>query len=348
MFRNKIIQEDLQKIINNDLDWSRFNNSTFLITGACGMLASYIVFTLMYLNKENVDANIKVIGICRNKDKAKKKFISIMDHPMFSIVYQDIESKIDIDQKIDYIVHAASLTNAQHYAINPVGVISLNVFGTKNLLEFARKKNVRGFLYFSSGDVSGVVDKELIDEGDYGYLDPTDIKNCYSESKRISENMCQCWNYQYDVPTYIVRPDHTYGPTMDLENDDRVFAQFVSDVINNRDIVVRSDGSAERTFCYIADATEGFFRVLINGSAGGVYNISNNNAHISIRGLAEILVSLFPERCLSVVYKDRKRVEYKDKIRPILSTEKIKQLGYSPFFSIKEGFRRTINSLELR
>lgn len=344
---NDIIQEDLKIICSSNLDWKKFKNKTVLISGAYGMLPSYLVFTLLHLNKINPNLNVKVIALCRNYNKAKKRFTDFWDDPSLAIKRQDVVNEFKINEDVHYIIHAASPASSQFYGTNPIGVISPNVFGTRNLLELAREKKSR-FLFFSSGEVCGSLDKKFITEKDSGYLDPTDIRNCYGESKRMGENMCQCWHQQHQVPTVVVRPDHTYGPTMDLKNDHRVFAEFVSDVVNNRDIVVKSDGRAVRTFCYLADATQGFFRVLLKGIPGESYHVSNQEGRISISNLARLLVSLFPEKDLKVVYAKREQnnsyLENKHQIRPSLSTAKIEKLGYQCHFNLRDGFYRTIKS----
>ena len=345
---NNIIKEDLKMICSSDLNWKKFKNSVVLISGACGMLPSYMVFTLLYLNEMYPSLNIKIIALCRNYDKAKKRFHDFLDSPLLTIICGDVADKININGDVHYIIHAASLASSQFYGIDPIGVLSPNIFGTKNLLELAREKKSKGFLFFSSGEVCGTLDKKIITEEDSGYLDPTDLRNCYSESKRMGENMCQCWHHQYKVPTLVVRPEHTYGPTMDLENDKRVFAEFVSAVINNRNVVVKSDGLSSRTFCYISDATDGFFRVLLNGTHGESYNVGNNEGQISIGNLAKLIVSLFPEKGLKVIYANREHnnsyLENKHKIRPMLSTAKIEKLGYKCQFNVRDGFYRTIKS----
>lgn len=347
---NSIIREDLKNIVNSDLDWEKFRQKTVLISGANGMLASYLVFTLMYLNEIYPRLKIKVIGLCRNPQKVEERFGDLLKNPLLKINYQNLLEEIKIKGRVDYIFHAASLASPQFYAIDPVGVMSPNVFGTKNLLELARIKKTKGFLYVSSGAVYGKVGRKIITEENYGSLDPTDLGNCYAESKRMGENMCQGWHSQYGLPTFVVRLEHTYGPTMDLHNDTRVFAEFVSDIVNHRDIVIKSDGLPVRTFCYISDAVDGFFRILLKGVSGQSYNVSNPKSRISIRGLAKLLVTLFPEERLKVVYQRRKKneiyLENSQKIRPSLSIEKIAQLGYQSQIGLEEGFKRTIRSFE--
>lgn len=345
---NNIIQEDLKIICGSDLNWEKMQNSTVLVSGATGMLGSYLIFVLNFLNSKIPGINIKTIALCRNFEKAKTKFSDFMASPLFSVLCQDINEKLSIQGKVDYIIHTASPASSQFYGVDPIGVINPNIFGTKNLLELAREKNSKGFLFLSSGEVCGEVNKTVIFENDSGYLDPTDVRNCYGESKRMGENMCKCWFHQYGVPTVVVRPEHTYGPTMDLKHDKRVFAEFVSDVVNNRNIFVKSDGTPIRTFCYISDAIEGFFRVLLNGERGESYNVGNKNGRMSIGELAKLLVSLFPEKRLQVIYEAREQnnayLENKNKIRPMLATEKIEKLGYRCLVSVRDGFYRTIKS----
>jgi UDP-glucuronate decarboxylase len=345
---NKIINEDLGLICGSDLDWEKLKNSTMLITGAAGMLASYMVFTLLKLNELHPELKIKVVALGRDRSKLKRRFSEYADDRSLSIISADVAAKLELNGKLDYIIHAASAASSQYYGIDPIGVIAPNVFGTMNLLGLAREKEAKGLLYFSSGEVSGVVDKPLVTEADYGNLDPTQVRSCYGESKRMGENLCACWHHQYKVPTFVVRPDHTYGPTMDLDNDRRVFAEFTADVVNNRDITVKSDGTPVRTFCYLSDATEGFFRVLLKGAPGESYNVSNNQGQISISDLAKILISLFPDKKLKVVYqaraKDDSYLENRNKVRPMLATAKIEKLGYKCRFDLRNGFLRTIQS----
>ncbi|MFA6280889.1 MAG: NAD-dependent epimerase/dehydratase family protein [Candidatus Omnitrophota bacterium] len=345
---NEIIREDLENICTSGLDWEKFKDSTVLISGAYGMLPLYMVFVLMHLNDIRPELNIKVLALCRNPEKAKKRFADFLNSPLFQVICADVVDKLKIKEKIDYIIHAASPASSQFYGSDPINVITPNILGTYNLLELAREKKSKGFLFFSSGEVCGAVNKNIISEEDSGYLDSMDVRSCYGESKRMGENMCKCWHYQYKIPTFVVRPEHTYGPAMDLEIDKRVFAEFVSNIVNGQDIVLKSDGLACRTFCYISDATEGFFRVLLKGNPGESYNVGNKDGQMAIGKLAHLLVSLFPEKKLKVVYASRDNnsfyLENKDKIRPVLSTAKIEKIGYRCRFSVKDGFLRTIKS----
>jgi UDP-glucuronate decarboxylase len=346
---SKIIREDIEFIVSQDLDWSMFQNATVLISGANGFLPAYLVETLLFLN-ESKGANIKVVALVRDEEKALKKFQHHQHDPHLRFLVQDVCDPIDSDQigNIDFIIHAASLASPKFYGTDPVGTISPNVIGTANLLKLAKEKSVRGFLFFSSGEVYGEMTTDLIPtkETDFGYINPATVRACYGESKRLGETLCVAWHHQYGVPVKIVRPFHTYGPGMDLE-DGRVFADFVSDILHNRDIVMKSDGKNTRAFCYLADATAGFFTVLLKGEPGQAYNVGFDK-ETSIVELAEMLAGLFPEKNLKTIKMAAPVAgpTLNQVQRTCPDITKARSLGWLPTTNIQDGFRRTILSYQ--
>jgi len=151
--------------------------------------------------------------------------------------------------------------------------------------------------------------------------------------------------HQFNIPVKIVRPFHTYGPGMDL-NDGRVYADFISDIVHNRNIEMKSDGHAMRAFCYISDATVSFITVLLNGINGEAYNAGNPGQEISILDLAEKLVEMFPEKKLNVIVQENTNSGYlrSNVSRVCPDIAKISLLGWKPVISIETGFRKTIMS----
>jgi nucleoside-diphosphate-sugar epimerase len=186
-----------------------------------------------------------------------------------------------------------------------------------------------------------------VSETDYGYLDPMNVRACYGEAKRMGETICVSYMHQFGVPIKVVRPGHTYGPGMDL-NDGRVFADFVKNIVNGEDIVMNSDGSASRAFCYLSDATVAFFKVLLDGRAGEAYNVANPLSEVTIRELAEKLVALFPEKRLKVVCRERTSSGYivSNNTHCFASIKKIQSLNWNPGIDIEKGFYKTILSYE--
>lgn len=349
---NRIIEEDIKTILSNPIiDWNRFKHKTVLITGASGMLPVYMVYTLLYLNiLKNFD--VKVIGLVRNIERARAVLQDLIYDPHLEIMVQDVSQPIQIDQNVDFIVHAASQASPKYYGVDPVGTLKANVMGTGNVLELARQKKSEAVLFFSSVEVYGyhVQDDESLKENSYGLVDPLLQRSCYAESKRMGENMCVSWNAQYAVNAKIVRLFPIYAPTMKL-NGGRAFADFCRNIINGEDIILRSDGSAKRTFCYVTDATVAFFKVLLDGE-NTAYNVGNPNQNMTLKSFAKMLAGLYPEKKLTVKIEilpgDLTTVKMKSPVRNIRpSIDKIKQLGWTPTVSIEEGFRRSIDSILL-
>lgn len=347
MMNKDILENDMDNIVSHDLPWEKFFGKTVLITGANGFLPAYMLRTLLFLNRKYSDSTaIKVIALVRNYDNAKKQLADVIDDNNLSFLVQDVCDKLSIDGEVNFIIHAASQASPKFYGVDPVGTLKANVIGTLNLLELAREKKTEQFFYFSTGDVYGHFDSNVYyEEEKFGWIDPLNIHSCYGESKRMAENMCICYMHQYGIDVRIARIFHAYGPGVKL-NDGRSFADFISNVINNQDIVLNSDGSAVRAFCYISDATKGFFTIMLKGEPGNAYNVGNENNCISIFNLANIIVDLVPEKKLSVKRKD---FEHDEKyLQSPYSTvlpncSKLKKLGWLPDISIKDGFLRTLN-----
>lgn len=348
LFDSRVIQEDMTDIFNRDIDWQQLYGCTVLVTGAAGMLASYLIFFLVYLN-EHHNAKIKIIAQVRSQEKCRKRFLQFCDKLYFSICTEDILFPLNIEGGIDYIIHAAGLASPQYYEPMPVEVASAAAVGTYQLLELARIKNVKGFLFFSSGDIYGKLpDGTDITEDTVGTMDPLAVHSCYGEAKRMGETFCAAFAREYKVPAKIVRIAHTYAPTMDVDNDPRVFASFIKCILERRNIEMLSDGSARRPFCYIADAVAAFVLVLLEGKNGEAYNVSNTQEYLSILELAEIMTKLRPELGLEVIRKQRNDVYLENKLnkgnKP--SADKLLKLGWKCHFSTVEGFGRVLRYFE--
>ncbi len=345
--RHPIIQEDLGMILSADLPWEHLDGKTILVTGAAGFLPAYLVETLLYRNERLGRAETQVVGLVRSAEKARRRFVHYADRPDLRLLVGDVSEPPAIQGPVDMIIHAASQASPKFYGSDPVGTLSANVFGTQHLLRLARDRGTERFLFFSSGEVYGEVGDHQVPtrESDYGVVDPTQVRACYAESKRMGENLCASWHHQYGVPAVIARPFHTYGPGMAL-NDGRVFADFVADIVGRQDIVMRSDGLAERAFCYLSDATAGFLTVLLRGEPGQAYNVGNPAGLVSIGVLAETLAGLFPERGLRVIRQEPPSGGYLPSPirRNCPDIAKTRALGWSPVTTLEEGFSRTIRS----
>lgn len=345
---NLIIKEDLKIITSVDLPWEDLRNKTILITGGWGFLASYLIKSLVTASREK-QLGIKIICVTRSSPQTQVRLSDYFNSQEVSFLQHDISYPLpDSVQNVNIIIHSASQASPKYYWIDPVGTLLPNSVGTMHLLNHAIKYNTEKFMFFSTGEVYGIPNdsSRRTEEWDYGYLDPMNVRSCYAESKRMGETMCVSCDQQYGIHTVIVRPFHTYGPGVSLD-DGRVFADFIADVVAGREIVLKSNGLARRPFCYISDATIGFLTVLLRGARREAYNIGNPEAELSIRELADIISELFPERNIGVrvdIPVDNMQYLRSSLSRLNPSIEKIKELNWTPTIGIEEGFYRTIQS----
>lgn len=342
---NRVLEDDLKTIIAENLSWEKLKNKTVMITGASGMVGSYMLYVLLMLNDEK-HYGIKVDAVMRNVNKLPEE---VRNREDVNVVVADVTKDIPDVGDIDYIIHAASPASPLIMQNQPVETIAANTIGTFKTLELAKEKNAEGYLFISSREIYGQPDEgqEFFYENTYGFVDQLNPRSCYSEGKKAAETMCVCFHEEYGLNTKIARLAHTYGPGMSIY-DGRVQADFLKNVYHNEDIVLKSEGTAVRTYTYIADAIAGMYRILLD-SEDIVYNIGNEAGKVSIRDLAEILVSIYPERGLKLVFDipeggTKGTAPY---TLGILSSEKLRELGWNPKYSVKDGFKRTLEYLEL-
>ncbi|MEI8086222.1 MAG: NAD-dependent epimerase/dehydratase family protein [Paludibacter sp.] len=345
---NPIIREDLVFIASVKLPWTRFHNKTVLVTGGGGFLGAYLIKSLITVCQMH-RINIKIICVARCSRSVNFRLASYLGLSELSVLFHDISMPLPSDfPHADFIIHCASQASPKFYGVDPVGTLLANTAGTMYLLNYAYQNQAENFLFFSSGEVYGVPfdSSKPVSEIDYGYIDPMNVRSCYAESKRIGETMCSSWAHQFNLHVNVVRPFHTYGPGMALD-DGRVFADFVADVVAKRDIVLKSDGLALRPFCYISDAIIGFLTVLLTGAKAQAYNVANPSTEISIRDLAILLSKLYPEFGIKLQFDVPifSNSYLKSPIfRSCPSIEKIRQLGWTPLVGLNDGFCRTIQS----
>ncbi len=345
---NKIIKEDMDFLCERFTYQEELRNKTIMVTGATGLIAKNFTYFLLSLN-EKYNLNIKVVALVRNMEKAKEAF---QDFESENLEYlnQDICEPIKYDGHVDYIFHAAGSCSAEAIRQNPVGIIKANTIGTINILDFARDNNVTKVVFPSTREIYGKVEGiENISENDMGVLDPLNSRNCYPESKRLAEALFKSYSEQYGVNFNILRIAHTYGPGMQIRNDGRVMADFIGSVVDNKDILLNSDGTAIRAFCYVTDAVEAIMHVMVKGEYGEAYNLANETEPYMIRDVAQMLVDLYPEKELKVSFanaSDETKKGYLGYKIVKLDTSKLESLGWEPQITLKKGMKHTVDSFE--
>lgn len=335
-YQNKIVQEDMQEILK-DIEVNSLKDKTILITGATGMLATYLVYFLNYLNIiENL--NIKIIGIVRNKEKAIRIFKGVK----IELLVQDIQTEIKYDNKIDYIFHMASSANPKVILENPLDIIKANTIGTFNVFELAREKGAKVF-FTSTREIYGKVNDSIkfIQESDMGVVDCLERRACYPESKRIAETICNSYFYQYGVKYNIIRIAHVYGPGMNIDGDGRVMSDLIENISRNQNVILKSDGTALRAFCYITDAIRGLLLILIKGKDNEVYNLSNEKEEIMIKDLAQKVIDISGEK-LEIEYHISNSGAYTNYKRIGLNNKKLEKLGWNIEINLDKGLKKQL------
>jgi nucleoside-diphosphate-sugar epimerase len=229
-----------------------------------------------------------------------------------------------------------------------------NVNGLRHLLEYSyhrqhRSGPVQGFLFFSTSEIYGDPAPDYIPTPEHyrGNVSSTGPRACYDESKRYGETLCVNFAQQYALPIRMARPFNNYGPGLKL-TDRRVLPDFVRDVLAGRDIVMFSDGSPTRTFCYIADAVVGYFKILTLGEPGAAYNIGVDTPEISVAELAERVVQTARElwnyqgKVIRQVSPDENYLVDNPNRRCPQITKARHDLGYNPTISLEIGLKRSL------
>lgn len=348
---NSIVDSDIDLILGDLQDvLAKLRGKRLLITGATGMVGQYLAKTVIaYAESLNEDERPFLILSMRNAAKAETVFGDLLQRPYVESIIKDVVKLTSSEvPNVDYILHAASSASPYFFETDPVGIIHANVRGTWNLLEIAQ--NADAILCFvSTMEVYGEIEPEgasgvaYAKESAYGAVDSLALRSAYPESKRMAENSCVAYAEQFGVQSVIARLTHTYGPGMSL-SDGRIQADFMRKALNGEEIVLHSDGSSQRTYTYIADATSAILRVLLLGDTGaGAYNIANTQAEISIRNLAEVilLASGRSKSELGIEASGQNPMWNKATGRVVVNADKLTALGWAPRFSPQEGMART-------
>lgn len=343
---SEIIHNDIQEILSNNLPWHHLEDATVLITGATGMVGSYVVNVLLGL-REHKRINVKILALVRNRSKAMNVFAKYQNDIGLEILEQDVTDLVQYENKVDIIIHAASPASPDKFGKDPVGVICANILGSFNMLEFARK-NKSKFCFISTMEAYGQLDarsdKEeiYVTEEDYGRINSLELRSAYPESKRAAENLSVAYGAQYGIDYTIARMTHTYGPGMDI-NDTRVQAEFMRKGLEGHNIVLKTDGSLRRTYTYISDAISGLFYVLLKNDGKRVYNIANENVKLTIKELAQTIINACNGGSKLVMdIQDTTNNMWSKTKNVYADCSRLRNLGWEALVSVDEGVLRTI------
>ena len=317
--------EKINELLNCD-----FKGKRFLITGANGLIGSYLVDYLYFVGA-------KVYAMSRSIAKLEKRFEGKTN---VELLQQDLNESINIDIAFDYVIHTASNSHPLAFSKDPVGTMKTNLLGTINLLEHIKNSGGK-FLYLSTGEIYGNNIDHDFSEEDLGIVDTKIARSCYPESKRAAETLCISYNAQYEVDVNIARLCYVYGPTITDDNS-RADAQFLRNALNSEDIILKSKGEQKRTYCYVADAVCALLYILLNGKNAQVYNIANPDSIVSVAQYAQTLADIAKVNLKFELPDAVEAKGYSKQADSILSAQKLIDMGWQPLYDIKQGLENTI------
>ena len=348
-----VITTDLEHICSSlSNEFSQLSGKKLLITGGAGFLGYYLIQAVLYWNnKKHTDA-IKVT-VYDNYIRGMPLWLQqLADNQNLKLIKYDITSPLPVDiEKFDYIIHAASIASPIYYRKHPIKTMDANVNGLRLLLEYCLQKNdnLKGFLFFSTSEIYGDPTPQDIPtpETYRGNVSCTGPRACYDESKRYGETLCVNFADQYGLPIKVARPFNNYGPGLKI-TDRRLLPDFARNIFAHQDIILYSDGSPTRTFCYVADAIIGYYKVLLNGKSGQAYNIGTDKPEISIAEFADKLTALAKEYLHyegKVIYRTSPDKNYlvdnPNRRCPIIDKAR-NEIGYAPAVTLDEGLKRSL------
>jgi len=351
-----VVSTDLRYICSNlEAEFSQMAGKNLLITGGAGFLGYYLIQSILYWNKMGIGEPISLTVYDNYIRGVPDWLIALEVDANLTLTKHDItqplpEGMVDFQ----YVIHAASIASPIFYRKYPIATMDANVSGLRLLLDYVKRQKssglaVEGFLFFSTSEIYGDPQPENIPtpETYRGNVSSTGPRACYDEAKRYGETLCVNFAQQYELPIKIARPFNNYGPGLKI-TDRRVLPDFARDVLAGCNIVMLSNGSPSRTFCYISDAIIGYYKILVSGRSGEAYNIGTENPEVTIADLAENVVELsrdlfgFAGKVIRQTSDDQAYlVDNPNRRCPVIEKARV-DLGYNPRIEFEEGLRRTL------
>ena len=342
-----LYQEDLARIEASGIDWSSLSGSTIAISGATGMVGTFLVDALMsQIRAGKLDGHVLALG--RDEAKARERLPYFGDE-RFSFEQLDISTPgARPKAPADLVIHLASTTHPRAYATQPISTITSNVTGLQNLLGYALDSaglDAR-FVFASSVEVYGQNrgDVERFDEAYCGYIDCNTLRAGYPESKRLGEALCQAYAVERGARVWIPRLPRIYGPTL-LPSDTKALSQFLHKAVAGEDVVLKSEGTQEFSYLYLADAVAGLLWVLTRGEAGLAYNVADPSGDVKLRDLAGMIARAGGGDVVFELPDEVERAGYSTATKALMDGERLRALGWKPMYDFSDGIARTVDLL---
>ena len=303
-----------------------------VITGGSGFVGSYLCEKL-------INDGHKIIVIDNLLTGSRENINDLLDNENFSFIEHDVQDHIEIEDKVDYVLHFASAASPKAYTEHPVNTLKAGSVGTINTLGLAKKHSAE-YLLASTSEVYGDPLISPQNEEYWGNVNPNGERSMYDEAKRFAEAAVATYSRSYGLKTKIVRIFNTYGPRMQL-NDGRVVTNFIVQALRNENITIYGDGTQTRSFSYVEDTVAGIVS-LMNSTEYDVFNIGNPN-EMTVGQLAEKIIKL-TDSTSEIKYLELPNDDPKQR-KPDITKAKTK-LNWEPKVNLDEGLAKTITWVE--
>ncbi len=272
--------------------WSSLRGARVFVTGGTGLLGRWIVATLLRGNETHA-LDLRVVCLTRSPERFTEACPTLCQNASLTLVAGDIRSFELPSGKFTHLIHAAADTSAEADS-DPLLLFDSIVSGTQRVLDFARVSGIHDAVFTSSGAVYGQqpIDMERIPETYLGAGPTNDPRSTYGTAKRAAEQLFTIYHNSYGISTKIARCFAFAGPHMSFDGHFAI-GNFIRDAVRGDKIVVKGDGTPLRSFLYPADTAAWLLTILVNGQAGGIYNVGSDEA-VTIAELAERVSRLVP------------------------------------------------------
>ena len=340
--QHPLYQEDLERITQLG-DINRLYGKLFMISGATGLIGVCLIDALMHLNKKG--ANITIYALGRNREKAALRLGEYFEDSNFHFVEREASESLLELPKVDVIIPLASNTHPLAYSKYPIETININVKGAEQALEKALACNAM-VLYPSTVEVYGNARGDDDFTEDYtGKLNLATSRACYTESKRLSEALCQSYIAERGAQVKIVRLSRVFGPTM-LMSDSKASSQFIQKALAGENIVLKSKGEQLFSYTYVADAVGAMLHVLLHGEEGVAYNIANEACNVRLKDFAQLCAEWADKQVVFELPSETEQKGFSIAMRAVLDNSRLKGLNWHPQYAMKDAVYRTLSILK--
>ncbi len=340
-------QKELQNYVtDNNALFSAFSEKNVFITGAAGLIGSYII-DLIVTSNDLFNTNIKVFAADKDAKLLNERFPDTYSNSVKKFILDVNEDDIPIEYA-DYVIHAASNTSPTDYATKPIATMRTNIIGTDRLLSHFCNKGIRRFMFCSSveayGQNNGDVDEFTEDYS--GYVNCNTLRAGYPSAKRASEALCNAYAEEYkDFDFVIARIGRIYGPTV-IPGDSKAPTQFIMNAVRGENIVLKSAGTQEFSYGYVGDCATAMLYILANGQNGDAYNIADPNSRIFLRDFAQSCAEAGNTVLIAGEPTEAEKAGYSKITKAVMNTDKLSALGWNAKHNVRNGVLRTVNYLK--